>query len=150
MRIDRCLRAVYINQRCELTRSRAFNSSPSVCLQPVSVEQFILQHFRWQSLCGLELMAIALQASNSHTHTYTYTRPWPRPISSTMQAKVFKNFSSLRVQQIQFVRLGAFALSLSMWLIHLQFQSKQTNNLTTYITYLYICMCSYIVQIPYI
>lgn len=69
--IDRCLPVVYINQRRNsLTRSRAFNSSPSVRLQPDSVEQFILQHFRWQSLCGLELMAIALQ---HHTHIHTYT-----------------------------------------------------------------------------
>lgn len=33
--------------------------------------------------------------------------------------------------------------SLSVWLIHLQFQSKQTNNLTTYYLQMYIFLCTY-------
>lgn len=33
--------------------------------------------------------------------------------------------------------------SLSMWLIHLQFQSKQTNNLTTYTPYTYMYVLVY-------
>lgn len=139
--IDRCLPVVYINQRRNsLTRSRAFNSSPSVRLQPDSVEQFILQHFRWQSLCGLELMAIALQAS--HTHTYTHI------VCTSMATSNILNHASKSFQKLLIAASPTNSIcqawrvrSLSVWLIHLQFQSKQTNNLTTYI-HMYIHLCT--------
>lgn len=131
----------------QFTSISAANSLAQERLTPrhqFASSQFQLSNLFCNTFAGKVCAAWSLWRQHSKhptaIHTHIYTRPWPRPISSTMQAKVFKNFSSLRVQQIQFVRLGAFALSLSMWLIHLQFQSKQTNNLTTYITYSYICM----------
>lgn len=98
-------------------------------------------------------MAIALQASHTHTHTHIACMSMATSNILNHASKSFQKLLSAASPTNSICQAWRVR-SLSVWLIHLQFQSKQTNNLTTYIcTYVYVhkdmytdtCIYSYVV-----